>query len=68
MTTQVELRCPNSAFRLFGKLTVRKPVIVEGNLIEFACRECRTSLKAAQVFHRYNLAGELVETEVMQGS
>ena len=71
-----EVRCPAGPQRLFAKLKRDggKPVIKDGNLIEFACRDCRTNthkmsgLRPAQVLHRYNLAGELVETEVVWGT
>lgn len=50
-----------------------KPSIVEGNLIELACKDCRRLLRlegqeVALVLHRYNLAGEHVETEVVPAS
>lgn len=68
----VEIRCPVGPRRLLSKLLVRgeKPVVVEGNLIEFACDDCKKTLRQQQagpvtrVLHRYNLAGELVETVV----
>lgn len=70
--TTVEIRCPVGPRRLFSKLLVsgEKPQVVEGNLIEFACDECKRTLRQQQtgqitrVLHRYNLAGELVETIV----
>jgi len=65
-----EIRCPEDPRRLFTKLIQSggRPVIVEGNLIEFACQNCKKTLAAegsfyTRVLHRYNIAGELVETE-----
>ena len=68
-----EVRCPAGPQHLSAKLRSEggRPVIKDGNLIEFACRDCRTNtykmtgLRPIQVLHRYNLAGDLVETEVV---
>lgn len=48
-------------------LSGEKPRITEGNLIEFACSDCRRAYKQrgenlTLVLHRYDLAGTLVET------
>lgn len=66
----MELRCPEDPRRLFSKLIQSggKPAITDGNLIEFACQNCKKTLRSqgvdvARVLHRYNIAGELVETE-----
>lgn len=58
-----ELRCPRNPSRLFARLRLRgEPVqIVEGNLIEVSCRDCR-GRGTDRVLHRYNVLGELVET------
>jgi hypothetical protein len=62
----VEIRCEKFKRRLFAKLLMEeKPVIVEGNLLEFACRDCAKEQGAKKVLHRYNPIGELVETEVL---
>lgn len=68
----VEIRCPEDPRRLLSKLLLSggKPTVVEGNLIEFACDNCKKALRSSgqsvvRVLHRYNLAGELVETEVI---
>jgi uncharacterized UBP type Zn finger protein len=65
----IEIRCPEDPRRLFSKLIKEggKPVITDGNLIEFSCQNCKKALTArgipvARVLHRYNIAGELVET------
>lgn len=64
-----EVRCPEDPRRLFTKLIQegKRPSVVEGNLIEFACQNCKKSrqtqgLKVNRVLHRYNILGELVET------
>jgi len=66
--TFVDLRCDQQApGRLFARLRqVSRPSIVEGNLIEFACRDCKKMLDAKQVFHRFNFGGELVETQIVK--
>ena len=65
----VEIRCPVGPRKLLSKLLVRgdQPTIVAGNLIEFSCEDCRRILRkrgeaVAHVLHRYDLAGELIET------
>ena len=64
-----EIRCPEDSRRLFSKLIldVTHSKITNENLIEFACQNCKKRLRAEgitvnQVLHRYNIAGELVET------
>lgn len=59
----VDLRCPGQHGRLLAK--VNAPRIVDGNLIEIACRDCARSYDARQVLHRFNVLGELVETETI---
>lgn len=66
--------------RLLMKLLVAGEVpsfVQPDNLIELACEDCRYRLRRAgfqvrRVLHRYNLAGELVETltdgDVIRGS
>lgn len=65
----VEIRCPVGPRKLLSKLLVsgEQPTIVDGNLIEFSCEDCRRILRkhgerVSHVLHRYNLAGDLVET------
>lgn len=64
----IEIRCPAVPLRLLLRLGA--PVLVDGaNLIEIACRGCKTDYrKAGQevslVLHRYNVMGQLVETEI----
>lgn len=69
---EVEIRCPTGPERLLSKLLISggKPHITEGNLLEFACADCKKTLRRQgrpvyRVLHRYNLAGELV-TSVIQ--
>lgn len=64
----IEIRCPANPVRLL--LRVGHIVQIEGaNMIEVACRDCRNQHrkngeKVDLVLHRFNVAGELVETEV----
>lgn len=66
----VEIRCPEHPIRLL--LRIGKPVLVnEGgaNMIEIACKDCRTQLRregtpVQLVVHRYNVVGDWVETVV----
>jgi len=67
MARTVEIRCPRTR-RLFTKLSIQNANVVEGNLMEFSCDNCR-KLKRQQegvvlryVLHRYNFLGEWVET------
>lgn len=66
MTGIVEVRCPNGPQRLFTKLRLAGETaryIERGNLIEFPCADCRRrETEPVDVFHRYNFAGDLVET------
>lgn len=70
MTTRsIDVRCPNGPQRLFMKLKLEgeKPVITEDNLMEFACSDCKRSLRREgievdRVLHQYNFLGEWVET------
>jgi len=70
MVTAVDLRCPVVHRRLFARLRMREASIVEGNLIEVACDECR-KIRRKQgdevrlVLHRFNVIGVCVETEVV---
>lgn len=65
----VEIRCPVGPQRLLSKLRLsgERPVITGDNLIEFACDDCKRTIRRRgtpvyRVLHRYNLLGELVET------
>jgi hypothetical protein len=67
----IEIRCPVGPRRLLSKLLVDggRPKHVDGNLIEFACDDCKRTLRRqgetlSLVLHRYDLAGNLVETLV----
>ena len=67
----VDFRCPAHPVRLL--LRIGKPVVIDGaNLIEVACRDCRTDYRkagvdATLVLHRFNVLGELIETVVDSG-
>jgi len=69
MSAMVELRCDVNPSRLLAK--VNNPVIVEGNLIEIACDHCKKSARRGdptvrQVLHRFDVTGELIESEVVR--
>lgn len=66
---EVELRCPTGPRKLFAKLRLagEQPQVVSGNLVEMACQDCRRRLRndgvdVSLVLHRFNIAGELIET------
>lgn len=61
----VEVACDVGPRRLFAKLRLagERPVVTDDNLMEFSCDNCRRR-EGEPVLHRYNLLGELVETEV----
>lgn len=68
----VELRCPVGPRRLLAILRQSgEPLrVVPGNLIEFACADCRRELRRqgqdpSYVLHRFDVAGELVQTIVV---
>lgn len=74
-TLAIELRCPVGPRKLLAKVRLEglKPVVVEGNLLELACRDCTRTLRATEpdvrlVVHRFDLAGTLVESYVDRGS
>lgn len=75
MKAAIELRCDANPRRLFAKIkqeTGKPPPVVDGNLLEIACRDCARSARdgdasVRQVLHRFNLLGELVETEIVKG-
>ncbi len=66
----VEVRCPVGPRKLFTKLKLGEEfatMVPDSNLIEFTCRDCAKALsrstgQTVRVFHRFNFAGELVET------
>lgn len=73
VTTDVEFRCSIYPGVLFGRLRLRDGSvrIVADNLVEFACRSCRRARDGngppvTRVLHRFNLLGELVETEIVR--
>lgn len=68
-TRSIEIRCPNGPKRLFSKLRVSDEDvhITPDNLIEFACSDCKRTLRREgfivdRVLHQYNFVGELVDT------
>lgn len=74
-TPSTELRCPFGPRKLLAKIRLRGDGTVrvtEGNLLELSCRDCthRARRRAFQegtpeptrVLHRFDVAGQLVET------
>jgi hypothetical protein len=75
METVLEYRCPLGARRLFMIMRRRgeQPSYIHpDNLIEFSCYDCRHRLaqqesrRVRRVLHRYDLAGTLIETLVVE--
>lgn len=69
IVNDVELRCDTNRSKLLAK--VKKPVIVDGNLIEVACDDCKRRKRklgevVSLVVHRFNVLGDLIETEVFR--
>jgi hypothetical protein len=67
VSSLVEIRCPVNQSRLFMK--VGRPTIVEGNLIQVACTDCRDTLRregveVSRVLHEFNVLGDLIETVI----
>lgn len=70
----IDIRCPEDPRRLFLKLKRlgEDTPVVDGNLIELACYACNKALRTQgeknviRVLHRYDLMGELIETEVVR--
>lgn len=65
----VDVRCPNGPHRLFMKLYLsgEKPHINPDNIMEFACGDCKRTLKREgfqvdRVIHQYDLSGQFIET------
>jgi hypothetical protein len=70
--TSVEIRCPVGPGQLFMKIKSEggKPQVVEGNLLELACRDCarnhrKKDPRVRRVLHLFALDGSLVETKVI---
>lgn len=66
----IDLRCPVDTRRMFARM--RRGLLVEGNLVEVACPECAKRLRSmgepgvVRVLHRYDVTGEVIETEVVR--
>lgn len=65
----VEIRCPNGPQRLFMKMKLNgeTPTITEDNRMEFACSDCKRTLRKEgfevdRVLHQYDFLGRFVET------
>jgi hypothetical protein len=52
---------------LFAKLLLDGKPRIDAltNLIEFSCDRCRRETGAVRVLHRFDITGELVETETI---
>lgn len=61
----VELRCDRNPSRMFAKLLVTGEPVISQNLFEFKCRDCALSRPGTVVLHRFDISGELVETEII---
>lgn len=62
----MDMRCPGAFHKLLGRIR-----IVDGNLIELACNDCARKMRAqgetvTQVLHRFNVLGELIETQIQR--
>lgn len=62
--TTTDVRCPENPRRLFMRLHHDPDVRIDStsNLIEVSCRDCSREA-GGRVLHRYNIVGELVETD-----
>lgn len=66
----IEIRCPVGPRRLLFKMRLSgEPLHVSGNLIELHCPDCTRFARkddpaVVRVLHRFDLAGDLVESEV----
>ena len=68
----VELRCPDGPRQLLMKLRLNNDGdarVTNDNLLEITCRDCARQHRqhdpsVARVLHRFNFAGELVESVV----
>lgn len=52
---------------MFGKLLRDEKMTIDRatNLMEFSCDRCRKRTGAVSVLHRFNILGELVESETI---
>jgi len=70
MPEVVEVRCPVGFRRLFTRMQlgeIEHRYVPHGNWLEFNCDDCAKLINRGagthrRVLHRYNFAGELVET------
>lgn len=71
----IDLTCPLNPMMLLGRIRAAgMPItITTDNLIELSCRDCRYKVakrhsdgkKPRMVLHRYNLLGDLVESQTI---
>lgn len=67
---KVDLRCPVTPRRLFARVLAGDTHVTSDNLIEFACSDCRNANRkmgqpCVLVLHRFNLLGQIVDTEIV---
>jgi hypothetical protein len=73
MTAEVEMRCPVTPRRLFGKIRSGEATIDRStNTIQFACDDCRTVQRrmgeqdVARVLHEFDMMGRCVDTRIVR--
>lgn len=71
----VEMRCPVGPRRLLGKVLREggRLHVTDSNLMELNCDDCKKTMRqrgdyVTRVLHRYDLAGELVESVIERPS
>lgn len=70
MAEMLDVRCPVDPRRMFLRLA--SGIVCDGNLVEVACPECARRLRRSGdpqvrlVLHRYDIAGECIETETLR--
>lgn len=69
----VEVRCPVGPQKLFFRVQLGEEYsqYVSPNLLEISCYDCsksqtRTLGRKVRVVHRFNVIGELIETDVQE--
>ena len=72
MSEFIDIRCPIGPQSLLMRMIpMEKPQITSENLVELACSDCARTLRkrgqdVLRVLHRYDLAGTLVESVVVE--
>jgi hypothetical protein len=76
VASEVDLRCPLGPRKLLAKvkLTGDRPIVNSDNLLEMACQDCRRRLRSEGqlnirlVLHRFDIIGQLIETEIVRSA